>query len=405
MNILSIETSCDETAISIMKVSGGIKKPSFSILANNVSSQIDIHKEFGGVFPAIAKREHTKAIFPLFLKTLKEAKLTPSASSHSPLKRGRLGGSLDTKVCKKIREICSHEQELAESLIEILPTIKKPKIEYIAVTTGPGLEPALWVGINFAKAIALAFDIPLIPTNHMEGHVLSSLFKEKKVAKGFGVQTLNKVSFPALAVLISGGHTELVIMRDFLKYKKIGQTRDDAIGEAFDKVARILDIPYPGGPEISKLAKEHRKSGLHDEIHFPRPMIHSQDFDFSFSGLKTAVLYYSQKVDKTKDEVKKSIARAFEDAAIDVIVHKTYKAVVKYKITTVVVGGGVAANTHIKEKLTEKLKPLKTNILFPRKDLSTDNALMIGIAGYFQSLKNKKGANLNKVRANGNWSL
>jgi N6-L-threonylcarbamoyladenine synthase len=396
MNILSIETSCDETAISIMKVSGGIKKPSFSILANNVSSQIDIHKEFGGVFPAVAKREHTKAIFPLTIKTLKEAKLYSENKKIIPL---------DKKVCKKIREICSHEQELAESLIEILPTIKKPKIDYIAVTTGPGLEPALWVGINFAKAIALAFGIPLIPTNHMEGHVLSSLFKEKKVAKGFGVQTLNKVSFPALAVLISGGHTELVLMKDFLKYKKIGQTRDDAIGEAFDKVARILDIPYPGGPEISKLAKEHRKSGLNDEINFPRPMIHSQDFDFSFSGLKTAVLYYSQKVDKTKDEIKKAIARAFEDAAADVIVHKTYKAVVKHKITTVVVGGGVAANTHIKEKLTEKLKPLKTNILFPRKDLSTDNALMIGIAGYFQSLKNKKGANLNKVRANGNWSL
>ena len=285
MKILSIETSCDETAISILEAEGdfgdvtpnlkksstnfskfwlqlwkkfssyldnfhifsyvshkifgnypkdfsknGVENPvKFKILANNLISQIEIHKEYGGVFPALAKREHSKNLIPILRKTLSESNL----SHRSPTPVNQKGN--------EIKKILEREPELLKLFMEYIPTIEIPDIEAIAVTQGPGLEPALWVGINFAKALSLVWDKPLIPVNHMEGHLLASLAikNEKLKIKNSG----GKINFPAIGLLISGGHTELIYMSKFRSYEKIGQTRDDAVGEAFNKVARMMDIP------------------------------------------------------------------------------------------------------------------------------------------------------------------
>lgn len=348
MRILAIETSCDETAISIIEAKGAKSKAQFKILANNVATQINIHQPYGGVVPMLAKREHIKNLPILLEKTLKEAKL-------------------------KINDI-----------------------DKMAVTIGPGLEPALWTGIVFAEEIAKTNKIPLVPVNHMEGHIFSILVPEKK--KTF--KTLD-VKFPALALLVSGGHTEIILIKDWLKYEKIGQTRDDAAGEAFDKVARLLGLPYPGGPEISKLASEMRHDPSH--ITLPRPMLRTPDFDFSFSGLKTAVLYMVQKIEILTLDIKKQIAREFEDAVIDVLAFKTFKAVKKYKIKTLIVAGGVAANRRLKEVFEIEAKKEKIKLLFPTRELATDNSLMIALAAYFQ--KNKKRASSQKLKAQGNLEL
>lgn len=371
MKILAIETSCDETAIAIVEIKDNDKKSlnpnvnHFKILANEVSSQIDIHKEYGGVFPALAKREHIKNLPLVFEKVLKKAKIK--------------------------------EEDI------------KKNIDAIAITTGPGLEPALWAGIVFAKDLNQKYKIPLIPINHMEGHIFSIFPK-----KGNEFSVINqKEMFPILTLLVSGGHTELVLMKDFMKYKKIGGTRDDAVGEAFDKVARMLGIPYPGGPEISKLALEARNYKLEANLVLPRPMIHSKDYDFSFSGLKTAVLYMIRDIGKLTDEIKRKIACEFENAAIEVLVHKTTKAIKQYGIKTLIVGGGVSANSYLQEQMNKEVQKLrksdflKIKVHFPSKSLTGDNALMIAIAGYFQ-YKNKKFVKTYKslkLKADGNMSL
>ena len=362
--ILAIETSCDETAISVLECSGNALKPQFKILANEIVSQIEIHKEYGGVFPALAKREHEKAL---------------------PILLGR-----------------------------ILKKIKMKDLDVIAVTVGPGLEPALWTGIVFAQALAKTHNLPIVPVNHMEGHLLSSILASgAKVGK----QKVVIPSFPVLSLLVSGGHTELVYAKDFSgkSYKKIGETLDDACGEAFDKVARMLGLPYPGGPEISKLAEKFQTRLDKNEKNlptflFPRPMIGSKDFNFSYSGLKTSVLYTIKKMKKVSELEKESIAHAFERAAIDVLIHKTKKALLKYCAETLLGGGGVAKNEYLRKSLVELKNKMKKEgfnfeILFPRADLSTDNSLMIGIAGYFEYLKNKRGAKISSLRAFGSLSL
>ena len=315
----------------------------------------------------------------------------------------------------------------------LINKVKKPDIDAIAVTVGPGLEPALWVGISTARALSLAWDIPIIPVNHMEGHLLSPIVQKKKTFS-YNKKTFK---FPVLSLLISGGHTELVLLKKFGEYDVIGQTRDDAAGEAFDKVARMLGLPYPGGPEISRLAEDERKrvdsgslaqadgpsreifhqkniradgSNMLSEsgkIVFPRPMIHSKDFDFSFSGLKTAVLYYIRDNGVLDDKTKSDIAKEFEDAVIEVLVTKTLKAMDKYKIKTLILGGGVSGNKHLQRTLKKHLKKEHTgiNVHFPTKKLSTDNALMIAIAGYFQYKNKKFIRNGQKLKAIGNLSL
>lgn len=358
MRILSIETSCDETALAIITTD----TKTFTIEAQNVASQIELHKTYGGVFPAMAKREHQKNIVPLCIQTLEEAGL------HAK-------GEIQTEKLKSIEEILIREPELFNYFKEHILPVTKPAIDRICVTVGPGLEPTLWVGINFAKALSHLWDIPLVPVNHMEGHILSVF--PKKEEETF---TMPELSFPVLALLVSGGHTEIVLMKSIGSYTRIGQTRDDAVGEAFDKVARMLNLPYPGGPQISKYAALHRGKNEHSDISLPRPMLHSGDYDFSFSGIKTAVLYFLEDKDISED-IRESVAREFEDAVTEVLTKKTLSAIEEHNATTLIVGGGVAANIYLRQTLTDK-SPIP--VLFPRRDLATDNAVMIGIVGAYK---------------------
>jgi N6-L-threonylcarbamoyladenine synthase len=379
MKILGIETSCDETAVCILEAQGGLNKPNFNVLGNALYSQVKIHAEYGGVFPALAKREHAKNLVPLFKKVLEDASMYHPG--HSPAKPDQAtplnlrGG--EGELYEKLKLILEREHGLFEQTLELLNTIERPDIDAIAVTSGPGLEPALWVGINFARALGEAWNIPVIPTNHMEGHIVSVLLKNTDVS----------IEFPALALLISGGHTELVIMKNWLEYEIIGQTRDDAVGEAFDKVARLLGLPYPGGPQISKLAHDARTAHSTPPFILPRPMIKSDDYDFSFSGIKTAVLYALKKIQgKTPEldqEIKKEMSLEFENAVTEVLIAKVKKALEEFEIKTLILGGGVIANTYIREefkKLVEGFPGIK--LLIPEINLSTDNAVMIAMAAY-----------------------
>jgi N6-L-threonylcarbamoyladenine synthase len=388
MKLLSIETSCDDTDISIMEIIGGKTNASFKILAHASNSQIPIHIPYGGVYPVLAKREHNKNLPILLEQVLKISKLN-----------------------------------------------KKDKpVDAIAVTYGPGLEMCLWEGIIFAKELSKKWKVPIIPTNHMEGHIVSVFGKIK------GKFKIPKVNTPTLSLLVSGGHTQLVLSKKWMQYEIIGETLDDAVGEAFDKVARMLDLPYPGGPQISKLANEIRSRETENQtlrgpnfsaekfsqssgrrlaespqslfpVSLPRPMLYTKDFNFSFSGLKTAVLYLTQKIIKEKgsldEETKAQIALEFENAAIECLTHKTKKVIEKYKIKTLIISGGVAANEHLKNEMQKLAKPAtgraSLKLYFPPKGLSGDNSIMIGIAGYLNYIKNKKKViNPSKIKANGN---
>ncbi len=401
MIILSIETSCDETAVSLLKFDGQAGETTVTILGNALFSQVDIHKEYGGVFPMLAKREHCRNLIPLMKKALEEAGFENTKKQETITKK-------DTQL-EKIKQILERESGLLEHFLAYIPTIEKPPIDTIAVTHGPGLEPALWVGVGFAKALSKLWDIPLIPTNHMEGHVAVALLEEKRPEKkSQPTFTIKPVSYPALAILISGGHTELVLIPESGKYDLIGQTRDDALGEAFDKVARILGLPYPGGPEISKLAEKDRNvrpNGTISEYILPRPMIHSKDFDFSFSGIKTAVLYMAQKIPTMTPDIQMQIARQFEDAVTEVIISKTKKALEHTGAQTLILGGGVVANTYIRKSfgiLADTLPGLKLQI--PSISHTTDNAIMIGIAGYHRYIAGVRG-DTTTLRAEGNLRL
>ena len=323
----------------------------------------------------------------------------------------------------ELKAILAREPELHKQLSEFLTMREKPDIDVIAVTHGPGLEPALWVGINFAKALSLAWDIPIVAVNHMEGHIVLPMMEMTKSEHSHILQNmrmfgrLKQIDFPVLALLISGGHTELVLSKQFGTYQIIGQTRDDAVGEAFDKVARLLGLGYPGGPLISHLAEEERSRGdalgpskaSPQEFKLPRPMLHASsapasprlrrawqssggprenNFDFSFSGLKTAVRKIVEANSPLSDEMKSGIAREFEDAATEVLVKKTLRAIEEYGANTVIVGGGVSAITHIRRCLAEALEREGCpSLLVPPPELATDNAIMIALVGYFHALK------------------
>lgn len=399
MRILSIETSCDETAVSIVNATGDFPHATYEVLGNSLFSQIDIHREYGGVFPAVAKREHAKALVPMLSHALREAHLhEPHVTKLSPENLETLHG------------ILYREPGLGENLICFLEENKRPDIDLIAVTNGPGLEPALWVGINFARALSYAWNIPLVPINHMEGHILSSIFTKEKIPE---------ISFPALSLLISGGHTELVLMKKWGSYTKIGETRDDAAGEAFDKVARMLGLPYPGGPEIGARAEIAREKNLPLFATLPRPMIDSDNLDFSFSGLKTAVRYAVQdKVNAegregalgyktlTEDDVA-SVACEFENAVTEVLQKKVEKAISQYGIQTLIVGGGVSANTHIRKTLTKCFKDEYPDlaVYFPHPKLSTDNSIMIALAGHAHATSAHTFEHTGDIKADGNLTL
>ncbi len=388
MKILGIETSCDETAVSIIETNGVFPDGSIEILGNQLYSQIAVHAEFGGVFPMMAKREHQKNLVPLLIKCLEESRLKfhPTESDNGKI--------------EKIDEILIREGELSSQFKEIFE-YEKPDIDLIAVTSGPGLEPALWVGVSFAKALAELWNIPLMPINHMEGHIVVAGLNTLS-EKNFEIK---KIEFPSIALLISGGHTQLVLMKDYLQYEIIGNTKDDAIGEAFDKVARIMDLPYPGGPEISKLAEKERIEFPNKKTQYPqpRPMIHSHDLHFSFSGLKTSILYLTQKIENISKEIKQEIAKEFEDAVTEVIVKKTKEAVEQYGAKNLVIGGGVSANKNIRNEFKKLCEDLNISLLLPEISASTDNAFMIALAGYINISLGKK--TKNDLKANGNLSL
>ena len=367
MRILSIETSCDETAISLVEVHGTFPDATYEILGNALWSQIDIHRKFGGVFPMMAKREHVATIVPMLEKALAESGL--EADDYTP--------HIDEETELKVKQLLAREPELAEHILTFHREHGTYTIDLIAVTAGPGLAPALWVGVNFAKVLSLLWDTPVIPINHMEGHVLASVFDAERD------DMLAEVKFPAISLLISGGHTELIHMKDWGQYEKIGQTRDDAVGEAFDKVARLMGIPYPGGPEVSKRAAIARKRTLPEFITLPRPMLHSGDLDFSFSGLKTAVLYAVKDKELAEDE-QLALCRDFEDAVTEVLVKKTLAAIDAHNAHTLIVGGGVSANQHIKRTMEATILVTHPDVTtyFPQPGLSTDNSIMIALAGH-----------------------
>ena len=319
MLILGIETSCDETSAAVVK-------EGHHILSNVVSSQIDLHRPFGGVVPELASRHHTEKISSI--------------------------------VSKAIEEAC----------------IKPEDIDAIAVTHGPGLVGSLIVGIMFARGFGEGLSCPVLGINHLEGHLFASIMEH------------SDLSFPFLALLVSGGHTLIVAVNKVGHYDILGQTIDDAAGEAFDKVANILKLGYPGGPAIDKLTQKIEHT---DRIPFPRPLLKADSYDFSFSGLKTAVLYHSKKTfcnaPETFPEKEVSlIATSFQDAVVETLVTKTFSALEKSGLKQCALGGGVAANESLRKQFLLKGKEKDISIFLPSKKNCTDNAAMIACCAYYR---------------------
>lgn len=346
MTILGIETSCDETAIAVLDIESPY---AIGVRANIVSSQMKLHAQYGGVVPALAAREHAKNIGHVLDVALKTAGITD---------------------------------------------IKK-EVDLIAVTSGPGLAPALLVGITFAKTLAMVYKKPLIAANHMQGHLYSNWLN----------QEFTQPEFPVLNLIVSGGHTELVLMKDYGDYELVGETLDDAVGEAFDKVARLLDLGYPGGPAVSKLAA----NGDPNRFPLPSPMLNSKDFNFSYSGLKTAVLYLlkdlKEKNIELNEQAKADIAASFQDAAIKVLVEKTVRAAKKFKASAILLSGGVSANKLLRERLAAAAEEHGFRYSQPPLIYTADNAAMIALAGYFAHRVDPEKTDWRTVDMNANLSF
>lgn len=372
MNILAIETSCDETAAALVNIEKGDAKLKVKILSSVVSSQIKIHSKYGGVVPFLAQMEHRKNIIAVLKETLDV--------------RERKG--IKANSAKKLEDLMRHEPEVLKGLLS-LDSAKTKKIDAIAVTKGPGLEPALWVGVNTARVLAIIWKKPLIAANHLEGHAFAPCLKN------------TDIEFPALALIASGGHTELAVIKNFGNYKIIGETRDDAAGEALDKGAKIMGLRYPGGPIIEKLAKLGQK----DYFDFPRPMINSSDLDFSFSGLKTSLLYLLRGKNYAKDHLN-DLAASYQQAIIDILISKTRKAAGIYRPKTIIVGGGVSLNKELRsqfKKMVKKEFPEVKLALSPLK-YSGDNAAMIAVSGFIKASE-KKFSNPWRLKADGSMDL
>lgn len=320
MLTLAIETSCDETSCAVVK-------DGREVLSNIISSQIEIHRKFGGVVPEVASRKHIENINQIIGQALDEANVTFK------------------------------------------------DIDLVGVTQGPGLVGALLVGISTAKAIAFGLDLPIIGVNHIQGHVCANYIEHKNLEP------------PFTCLIVSGGHTYLVQANSYTDYELIGRTRDDAAGEAFDKVARALGLSYPGGPLIDKLAKVGNK----EAIYFPRVFLEDSSYDFSFSGLKTAVLnYLNQANQKGEDIVVEDVAASFQQAVLDVLVEKAFRLAKEKGSDKIVIAGGVAANEGLRSLMESRGKEEGIDILYPSKVLCTDNAAMIGSAAYFNYIEGKE---------------
>mgnify|MGYP000877083639 FL=1 len=320
MLTLAIETSCDETACAV--INNGRE-----ILSNIISSQIDIHRKFGGVVPEIASRKHIEAINNIIQEALDKANITFD------------------------------------------------DIDLIGVTQGPGLVGALLVGISAAKALAYGLEKPLIGVNHIQGHICANYIEHRDLEP------------PFTCLVVSGGHTYLLNVKSYTEYELVGRTRDDAAGEAFDKVARSIGLPYPGGPYIDKLAKE----GIKDSISFPRVYLEDDSYDFSFSGLKTAVLnYLNQTKQKGEEIVIENVAASFQQAVLDVLVNKSFRLAEKTNSDKIVIAGGVAANSGLRNMLESRGKKENIEIFYPSKILCTDNAAMIASAAYYHYINGEE---------------
>ncbi len=365
MKVLAIETSCDETAVAVVQ-GDSVHKP-VSILSHVVYSQTAIHEQYGGVYPEAASREHVRKIGIVFEETI--------------------AGAMNAKRKTQNINIQIKNQNLRQFV--------RQEIDAIAVTTGPGLIGSLLVGVNFAKTLAYGFDKPIIAVNHHEGHVAAAWLALSRGSRKpeAGNQNGNKEEdftipkLPAVALVVSGGHTQLLLMRGFGDFEVLGRTRDDAAGEAFDKVARLLGLPYPGGPAIAALATASRgkKISRITSLHLPRPLLDSHDFDFSFSGLKTAVARLVATQTVMADAFRQQLADEFQEAVIDVLVIKTARAIETYQPRSLIVAGGVAANRRLRGQLTERLSDF-IPIHIPPPSLCTDNAAMIGAAGVYYGL-------------------
>lgn len=310
--VLAIETSCDETAASVVRNGR-------EILSNAISSQIALHEKFGGVVPEVASRKHVEKMNPIIVEALETAGVTLQ------------------------------------------------EIDAVAVTYGPGLVGALLVGLAEAKAIAFALDVPLIGVHHIEGHISANYIE-------------HDLEPPFLCMVVSGGHTHLVNVKDYGSYEIIGKTRDDAIGEAYDKVARSIGLGYPGGPKIDVLAKE----GNGEAIKFPRAYLEKGSYDFSFSGIKSAVLNYLNQMKMKSEEINKAdVAASFQEAVVEVIVAKTICAAKEFGFDQIALAGGVASNSRLREKMAEEAKKNNLKLCYPSPIYCTDNAAMIGVAGYY----------------------
>jgi len=395
MLILGIETSCDETAIASLEVKDG----NFKILSNVVSSQVKVHRKWGGVVPNLAKREHQKNLTFVLKRALEEAKVlkNPKSKIQNP--------KLQSKI-QNLKKILEREPVLFKRVTTFLQKYEEPKIDLISVVNGPGLEPALWTGVNFAKALAYYWEKTIVSVNHLEGHLLTNFIGDNFQ---FSISNFQNI-FPAICLLVSGGHTMLVLMEGVGKYKIIGETRDDSAGECFDKTARILGLGYPGGPAIAKAVKKALPP-YRMRIKLPRPMIYSKDYDFSFSGLKTAVLYHYQaqplSVRKSKNYVF-AMAAEIQQAIVDVLITKTIRAAKEYKAKTIMIGGGVAANYQLREQLRQKLEEElpKVQYIAPDPKLCTDNGVMAAVAGYFAWKKlGQQGIHWQNIKAEANMKL
>lgn len=385
MVILAIETSCDDTGISIIELKAFKNKkkapafPDFEVLSDCVSSQEKIHSQYGGVFPAVAKREHQKALIPLLARALKNSKL---------LKENKKGA--DNKKILRVQKILERNPEIFKDLKEFLKKYAVPEINEIAVTVGPGLEPCLYTGVNLGKALSFYWNVPISGVSHIEGHILSGW-----------LSPIEKMDYPAVALIVSGGNTQIVLMENVGKYKLLGETRDDAAGECFDKTARIIGLKYPGGPAIAKKAKEFKKSKY--DIHLPRPMLHDKNYDFSFSGLKTAVLYDFKKRKNKSGEYITEMAHEIERAIIDVLIFKTMKAAKDFKAKSVILGGGVSANKEMVKEFKKRCRKEKLNCIVPSTKFSGDNASMIGLAALIS--KNVKKTAWQKLKPDANLKI
>ena len=306
------------------------------LIGESVFSQIDLHSEYGGVIPELASRDHCKKIIQIYKNAL---------------------GTLDPN-----------------------------EIDYVAYTAGPGLLGALLIGENFAQGLALSLNKPLIPVNHLEAHLMAPFLDEEKV------------EFPFLTLLVSGGHSLIIDVQGLNQYKILGQSRDDAVGEAFDKVAKLIGLGYPGGPEIERIAE----SGNPMAFNFPQPMLHSSDYDFSFSGLKTAVLYAVQDIGEINSQTQADIAASFQHAATEVLVKKIIKALEDTGRESIVLAGGVAANKLLRSKISLLKSKLNVDVLYPPLSHCTDNAAMIA---YLGSMKVNEATSSLASHAKPRWPL